>query len=119
MIAVITSMPNAAYRVARPSTSNTGRTTSPTPDASAIHSGNGNGYSAPNQCSLYSSVNSAVAPKDRVNQPSHFVSPDFKNGSASVTRSTSSVSDCGHRPNRPEVRRASGGAKGKVIDDIV
>src|SRR6185437_5572542 len=101
-----------------PRTSSTGSVTSATPEASAIWSGNGNGYSPPNQWILYSPSNKARAPNDSVNQPSHLVSPEAQNGIASVTRSTSSVSERGHRPNSPAVIREKGCAKRSATSDM-
>ncbi len=46
-------------------------------------------------------------PNERVNQPSQRVSPEAKNGRASVRRSTSSASEAGTKPNAAWVKRAT------------
>src|SRR5947209_18574517 len=58
-------------------------------------------------CSLNSLLNKTRAPNDRLNQPSHLVSPDFQNGSARVMRSSSIVRELGNSPNQCSVAWAS------------
>jgi hypothetical protein len=52
MMHVISSRPTAAKRVAKPSTSSTGKVTSPQADRNAKTAGAGNGYGPPGRCNL-------------------------------------------------------------------
>ena len=58
-------------------------------------------------CSLNSSANKVFAPNERFKKPSHLVSPENQNGTASANLSASIVSDSGMTPKMVSVKRAT------------